>query len=85
MVSDNGIGIPAEKIPWLFDFRENKSTYGTEKEKGIGLGLTLIYEFVKMNMGTIEVNSTVGKGTKFILRFPLADAGNKVDPDQESI
>jgi two-component system NtrC family sensor kinase len=75
VVSDNGIGIPAEKIPWLFDFRENKSTYGTEKEKGIGLGLNLIHEFVKMNKGTIEVKSTVGEGTSFILQFPLADAG----------
>ena len=78
VVSDNGIGIPAEKIPWLFDFKENKSTYGTEKEKGIGLGLNLIHEFVKMNKGTIEVKSTVGKGTSFILQFPLVDAGKKV-------
>jgi two-component system NtrC family sensor kinase len=78
VVSDNGIGIPAEKIPWLFDFRENKSTYGTEKEKGIGLGLNLIHEFVKMNKGNIEVKSTVGKGTSFVLRFPLVDAGKDV-------
>jgi two-component system NtrC family sensor kinase len=73
VVSDNGIGIPADKIPWLFDFKENKSTYGTEKEKGIGLGLNLIYEFVKMNKGTIEVKSTVGTGTSFILRFPMVE------------
>ncbi len=78
VVSDNGIGIPAEKIPGLFDFRENKSTYGTEKEKGIGLGLTLIDEFVKMNKGSIDVISAVGKGTRFILQFPLADSGKTV-------
>jgi two-component system, NtrC family, sensor kinase len=77
VVSDNGTGIPAEKIPWIFDFRENKSTYGTEKEKGIGLGLNLIHEFVIMNKGTIEVKSTVGVGTSFIMRFPLVDAGKK--------
>ncbi len=77
VVADNGTGIPAEKIPWLFDFKENKSTYGTEKEKGIGLGLNLVHEFVKMNKGTIEVKSTVGTGTSFILQFPLADAGKK--------
>jgi two-component system NtrC family sensor kinase len=73
VVSDNGIGIPPEKLPWLFEFRENKSTYGTEKEKGIGLGLNLIHEFVKLNKGTIEVKSTVGEGTRFILRFPPVD------------
>ncbi|MBN1414973.1 MAG: tetratricopeptide repeat-containing sensor histidine kinase, partial [Bacteroidales bacterium] len=70
-VTDSGIGIPEERIPWLFEFRENKSTYGTEKEKGVGLGLTLVNEFVKLNKGTIEVNSTVGKGTIFTLLFPV--------------
>jgi signal transduction histidine kinase len=75
VVADNGTGIPAEKIPWLFDFKENKSTFGTEKEKGIGLGLNLVHEFVKLNKGTIEVISTVGKGTSFILRFPTVDKG----------
>jgi two-component system NtrC family sensor kinase len=70
VVTDNGMGIPAEKIHWLFDFKENKSTFGTEREKGIGLGLNLVHEFVKLNKGSIEVQSTVGKGTSFILRFP---------------
>lgn len=69
-VTDSGIGIPEERIPWLFEFRENKSTYGTEREKGVGLGLTLVGEFVKLNKGTIEVKSIVGKGTGFTLLFP---------------
>jgi two-component system, NtrC family, sensor kinase len=73
VISDNGTGISAEKLPWLFDFRENKSTYGTEKEKGIGLGLNLVHEFVIMNKGTIEVKSKVGEGTSFIMRFPVVD------------
>ncbi len=63
VIQDTGIGIPEDKLTWLFDFRENKSTYGTDKEKGVGLGLTLVYEFVKLNKGTIIVRSTVGKGT----------------------
>ena len=69
VIQDTGIGIPEDKLTWLFDFRENKSTYGTDKEKGVGLGLTLVYEFVKLNKGTIIVRSTVGKGTSFILHF----------------
>jgi two-component system NtrC family sensor kinase len=73
VVTDNGIGISPEKIPWLFDFKDNKSTFGTEREKGIGLGLNLVHEFVKLNKGTIEVTSNVGKGTSFILRFPAVD------------
>lgn len=77
VVMDNGVGIPDEKISSLFEVRENKSTYGTEKEKGIGLGLHLVHEFIMMNKGTIEVKSTVGKGTSFILQFPAADIAKK--------
>lgn len=70
VVADNGVGIPEDKLPWLFEFKENKSTYGTDKEKGVGLGLSLVNEFVKLNKGSIEVKSTVGKGTVFTLFFP---------------
>ncbi len=69
VVADNGVGIPDDKLPWLFEFRENKSTFGTDKEKGVGLGLSLVHEFVKMNKGSIQVNSSEGKGTSFIIRF----------------
>jgi signal transduction histidine kinase len=71
IVSDNGVGIPEDKLPWLFEFKENKSTYGTDKEKGVGLGLSLVYEFVKMNKGNIEVTSKTGAGTSFKLYFPI--------------
>ncbi len=73
VVSDNGVGIPEDKLPWLFEFKENKSTYGTDKEKGVGLGLSLVNEFVKMNKGTIKVISKVGAGTTFKLHFPLPE------------
>ncbi len=73
MISDNGIGIPTDKLSWLFQLREAKSTRGTEKEKGIGLGLTLVHEFVKLNKGEIKVQSVVGKGTTFTLLLPEAD------------
>jgi signal transduction histidine kinase len=63
-ISDNGIGIPAEKVSHLFDDRQ-QSSYGTSGEKGTGLGLFLIYEFIKLNNGEIDVVSTPGKGTTF--------------------
>ncbi len=69
VVSDNGVGIEKERLDTLFQFKEDKSTYGTEREKGVGLGLNVVYEFVKINKGTIDVESAVGKGTKFILQF----------------
>jgi signal transduction histidine kinase len=69
-VSDNGIGIPDEKQENLFKIIENKSTWGTAKEKGLGIGLSLVHEFVKMHKGTITVDSTVGVGTSFKIYLP---------------
>jgi two-component system NtrC family sensor kinase len=70
-VADNGIGIPAEKIDDLFKLKEDKSSRGTQNEKGIGLGLNLVYEFTRMNKGTIRVESRVNQGTTFIVVFPM--------------
>jgi len=70
-ISDNGIGIPEEKLRSLFKMTDNKSAYGTAGEKGLGLGLQLVYEFVELNNGKIEVDSEEGKGTKFTILLPL--------------
>ena len=72
-VIDSGVGIPQEKLDRLFNLNENKSTYGTSGEKGLGLGLQLVYEFIEMNKGSIEVYSEEGEGTRFIIRLPLFD------------
>ena len=72
IVSDNGIGIPQEKLDSLFSFKARKSTFGTSGEKGLGLGLQLVYEFVSLNKGEIEVTSREGKGTSFTVLLPEA-------------
>ncbi len=69
-VADSGIGIPQEKLANLFDMDEKKVTRGTKGEKGSGLGLNLVYDFVRMNKGTIEVISEEGKGTTFSVVLP---------------
>lgn len=71
-VTDTGIGMEAEVVANLFATQTNKNTYGTDGEKGIGLGLILCYEFVKTNNGTIEVESTPGVGSTFTLVLPKA-------------
>ncbi len=76
-VCDNGIGIPETKIKYLFTSAEIESTPGTEKEKGTGLGLKLCYDLVKINNGTIEVESEVGEGTCFLITLPL-DKSSKI-------
>ncbi len=67
-VRDTGQGIPKEKLQNLFG--DMKSTYGTGGEKGVGLGLQLVREFVDLNKGEIKVTSKVGEGTTFTIRLP---------------
>lgn len=72
-VQDNGIGMSKSDIRKLFSLSGERSTYGTAGEKGLGLGLQLVNEFVKMNGGEIEVKSKVGDGTTFLVKLPLFD------------
>lgn len=65
-VSDNGIGIPEEFIPKIFD-----SFFTTRPpEEGTGLGLSICYSLVTSFGGTISVTSKVGPGTTFKISFP---------------
>jgi signal transduction histidine kinase len=64
-VIDNGVGMNEETIKNLFLLNAKKSTLGTNKEKGTGLGLIIVKEFVEKNGGTIQVSSEEGKGTEF--------------------
>lgn len=68
-VIDNGIGISDELKNHLFDKHRHISTYGTNQEKGSGLGLMLCSEFVELNGGTISVESKLNEGSTF--RFTL--------------
>jgi len=69
-VKDTGVGMTKEQIAKLFTAAEGNITYGTEGEKGTGLGLLLCYEFVKSNKGDIYVESEIGKGSNFIFELP---------------
>jgi signal transduction histidine kinase len=69
-IRDNGVGIPADRINKLFSPDSFLSTFGTENEKGTGLGLHLCYELIRINKGSIRVESEQGTGTKFIIMLP---------------
>jgi signal transduction histidine kinase len=85
-VCDNGTGIPESKKKYIFTSAEIESTPGTEKEKGTGLGLKLCYDLVKINNGTITVESKEGEGTCFLITLPLDESshvsGNDI-PNQQ--
>lgn len=64
-VKDTGVGIEKEKQKEIFQFKTNKSTLGTNKEHGSGLGLYLCAELLKKNNGTLNLFSEPGKGSTF--------------------
>lgn len=70
-VSDNGLGMGPEKADKLFSFEMHSSSPGTSGEQGTGLGLILVNDFVRKHHGEIRIESTPGKGTTFIISFPL--------------
>ena len=70
-IEDTGIGIAIDKLTQLFTFKGERTRWGTAGEKGVGLGLNLVYEFVEMNHGSIEVESEEGAGTTFVVQLPI--------------
>jgi PAS domain S-box-containing protein len=68
-VSDSGSGIAPDVLPKVFDpFFTTKQT-----DKGTGLGLSQVYGFVHQSGGTVEIDSTLGKGTTVTLYLPRAE------------
>ena len=65
-VSDTGVGIKPEHLHRIFEL------YFTTKEKGSGVGLSMVYRTVQMHDGDIEVQSTPGAGTTFRILLPQA-------------
>jgi signal transduction histidine kinase/ligand-binding sensor domain-containing protein len=70
-VIDNGVGMLKEDIDKLFRIDMHYTSAGTNEEKGTGLGLILVKEFVTKQDGEIWVESDVGKGSTFFFTIPL--------------
>jgi len=68
--SDTGQGMNEEEKSKLFRIDQSFSTEGTEGEKGTGMGLIIVREFVLKNGGEINVKSKKGKGTTFTIHLP---------------
>ena len=63
-ISDNGPGIPPDKLERIFD------AYFTTKEQGTGLGLAIVKHNVELYGGSLTVESVLGQGTQFIIKLP---------------
>lgn len=72
VITDTGHGIPDSDLPYIFDpfFSNSQSGQGT------GLGLSICQSIIKQHLGSIEVESTPGKGTGFIVRLPRMQTEN---------
>jgi two-component system, OmpR family, phosphate regulon sensor histidine kinase PhoR len=71
-VEDNGIGIPAADLPFIFKrFYRGTRHSARSMAKGTGLGLSIVKRGVEAHGGTIEVQSAPGVRTAFIMRLPL--------------
>jgi signal transduction histidine kinase len=66
IVSDTGVGMSPEKADRLFKASPT-SSLGTKNEKGSGLGIMLVKEFIDQLNGNIKVESKLGEGTRFII------------------
>ncbi|AXS79548.1 HAMP domain-containing sensor histidine kinase [Dechloromonas sp. HYN0024] len=73
-ISDSGVGIPPDVLARIFDPFFSRRADGVT---GTGLGLTIVKNFVERMGGTIRVDSTVGQGTLFRIRLPLAETALK--------
>jgi two-component system, sensor histidine kinase and response regulator len=68
-VSDSGVGINESDLGKLFDPQTHFTTVGTQKEKGMGIGLLLTKEFLEKNNGSISVSNNKGQGTTFTFKL----------------
>ncbi len=71
MIEDSGMGIAPEHLPRLFERFYRVEHDRSRDTGGSGIGLALVYEIVRLHRGQVEVESELGKGTRFKLRFPL--------------
>ncbi len=72
IVEDNGVGMNKKTVAKLMNESEIlESTIGTSDERGTGLGIMLVREFIKINKGKLNIQSEPGKGTKVSVTLPL--------------
>jgi len=84
-VRDNGIGIPAELLPRIFDLFTQVDRTSNYSPSGLGIGLALVRRIVEMHGGRIMAHSAgAGGGSEFVIHLPLlSDAGARPEDHAE--
>ena len=79
IVEDTGSGISKDNLKKIFD------PFFTTKKEGTGLGLAIAYRIIEDHSGTITVQSDPGKGSRFIIKLPLAGESEKSQTADEAL
>ncbi len=72
-IRDNGVGISQQGVDAILNKSEFTSTSGTDNEKGTGLGLIIVKDFIAMNHATLRIESKPGEGSTFYIYFRKTD------------
>ena len=73
-ITDTGVGIPADQVDRIFDRFHRVPSARSRTHEGSGIGLSLVRELVRMHGGEVRVQSTLGRGTSFIVTIPRGHA-----------
>ncbi|WP_281614690.1 HAMP domain-containing sensor histidine kinase [Flammeovirga sp. SubArs3] len=82
LIEDNGVGMTEGELKKLLNPSVQYSTKGTKSEKGVGLGMILVQDFIKRNNGLLKVESEKGYGTKCFILFDLLLENNQKQKEQ---
>ena len=93
-VTDSGIGIPADKLPTIFEMFSQVEGALSRSQGGLGIGLCLVKRLVEMHGGSVEAQSGgPGQGSEFVVRLPIvveqtyprqaSDDGDKAQPTSD--
>jgi signal transduction histidine kinase len=83
-VRDDGIGIPAERLPLIFDLFTQLDRQADHPQSGLGIGLALVRRLLEMHGGSVTASSEgAGRGSQFVIRLPLYTGETRTENAKE--
>jgi PAS domain S-box-containing protein len=85
-VKDNGMGIPSDLLPRVFDLFSQGAPPAGRRPEGLGVGLTLVHQLVELHGGRIDAHSDgPDRGSEFVVRFPNVRPSTPPVPQPDSL